>query len=87
MIGTQPCPLNSTRLFIDGMRNYRKRTSNPTLVPLKLTGGLLICNCGSTGASVHSTPATHVRLQPEAFAPSRPPYRSGDDPNRRSGQF
>jgi hypothetical protein len=41
---------------------------------LKLTGGLLICNCGSTSASVHSIPATHVRLQPEAFGLKAPPY-------------
>ena len=48
-------------------QSRRATTRSEWLVPLKLTGGLLICNCGSTVASVHPPPATHVRLQPEAF--------------------
>jgi hypothetical protein len=54
------------------MRNYRKRM-NPTLVPLKLTGGLLICNV-ALPQRVFTRPR-QLTLQPEAFGLSQPPYR------------
>jgi hypothetical protein len=50
-------------------------TCNPTLVPLKLTGVLLICNFRSTDASVHPPSATQVRLQRKAFDLKSPPYQ------------
>jgi len=41
--------------------------SSWTLARPDIGAALLICNCGSTPASVHPPMATHVRLQPEAF--------------------
>ena len=77
MIGTQPRPLTRPVSSSTACATTESAcTSNPTLVPLKLTGGLLICNCGSTEASVHPRSATHVRLQPEAFGLESAPIPS-----------